>query len=101
MKDAIFSKEKNGELENNDTISKKALLGKLNEFCGKQRYLIPEEVWKIVEEMPAIEIQFPKDLISKAAFYEELCGTTNTDITPTVVKMKDVRRVLAKAPVIE
>ena len=33
-------------------IDADALIKKLNEFCGNQRYLIPEQVWKIAEELP-------------------------------------------------
>lgn len=36
----------------NDLISKSELLKKMNDFCGSQRYLISEEVWKMVEDMP-------------------------------------------------
>lgn len=36
----------------NDLISKSELLKKMNDFCGNQRYLISEEVWKMVEDMP-------------------------------------------------
>lgn len=35
-------------------IDADALTKKLNEFCGNQRYLIPEQVWKIVEEQPTV-----------------------------------------------
>ncbi len=28
------------------------LIDKMNDFCGNQRYLISEEVWKMVEDMP-------------------------------------------------
>ena len=33
-------------------IDADALTKKLNEFCGNQRYLIPEQVWKIVKTQP-------------------------------------------------
>lgn len=35
-----------------DLIDKSELLKKMNDFCGNQRYLISEEVWKMVEDMP-------------------------------------------------
>lgn len=36
----------------NDLISRSALLKRLNEFCGKQRYLVPENVWNMIENAP-------------------------------------------------
>lgn len=33
-------------------IDADALIKKMNEFCGNQRYLIPEQVWEIVETQP-------------------------------------------------
>ena len=36
----------------NDLISRKALLEKLEEWCGSQTYLISEEVWKIIKNFP-------------------------------------------------
>ena len=36
----------------NDLISRKALLEKLDEWCGSQTYLISEEVWKIIKNFP-------------------------------------------------
>lgn len=35
-----------------DLISKKALIETLENWCGKQRYLIPEEVWSIIQTAP-------------------------------------------------
>lgn len=35
-----------------DLISRKALLEKLEEWCGSQTYLISEEVWKIIKNFP-------------------------------------------------
>ena len=32
-----------------DLISKKELLKEMEKFCGNQRYLIPENVWDMVE----------------------------------------------------
>lgn len=37
---------------NNDLISKSALLEKMKKFCGNQRYLIPENIWSMVEDFP-------------------------------------------------
>lgn len=36
----------------NDLISRKALIEKLDEWCGSQTYLISEEVWKIIKNFP-------------------------------------------------
>ena len=36
----------------NDLISRKALIEKLEEWCGSQTYLISEEVWKIIKNFP-------------------------------------------------
>lgn len=41
----------------NDLISKSQLLKKMNDFCGNQRYLISEEVWKMVEDMPTYSVE--------------------------------------------
>lgn len=35
-----------------DLIDKKALIEALENWCGKQRYLIPEEVWEIIQAAP-------------------------------------------------
>lgn len=35
-----------------DLISRKALIEKLDEWCGSQTYLISEEVWKIIKNSP-------------------------------------------------
>ena len=35
-----------------DLISRKALIEKLDEWCGSQTYLISEEVWKIIKNFP-------------------------------------------------
>ena len=32
-----------------DLISRKALIAELEKFCGKQRYLIPENVWELIK----------------------------------------------------
>lgn len=36
----------------NDLISRKELIEKLEEWCGDQRYLIPEDVRKIIQNLP-------------------------------------------------
>lgn len=36
----------------NDLISRKELTEKLEEWCGDQRYLIPEDVRKIIQDLP-------------------------------------------------
>lgn len=36
----------------NDLINRKALIEKLDEWCGSQTYLISEEVWKIIKNFP-------------------------------------------------
>ena len=35
-----------------DLISRTPLIDQLETFCGKQRYLIPENVWEIIENAP-------------------------------------------------
>ena len=35
-----------------DLISRKALIAELENFCGKQRYLIPENVWELIKTAP-------------------------------------------------
>ena len=35
-----------------DLISRKALIEKLEKWCGEQRYLIVEEVWTIIKNAP-------------------------------------------------
>ena len=35
-----------------DLISRKALIEKLEKWCGEQRYLIAEEVWTIIKNAP-------------------------------------------------
>ena len=35
-----------------DLIDKKALIEALENWCGKQRHLIPEEVWGIIQAAP-------------------------------------------------
>lgn len=37
---------------NNDLISKSALLEEMEKFCGNQRYLVPENIWNMVENFP-------------------------------------------------
>ena len=36
----------------NDLISRSALLKEMEDYCGEQRYLIPENVWDMVKNMP-------------------------------------------------
>ena len=43
-----------------DLISRKALIGKLEEWCGNQKYLISENVWEIIKTMPTA---FDKDKV--------------------------------------
>ena len=38
-----------------DLISKSALLEQIKKFCRKQRYLIPENIWGMVENFPTYE----------------------------------------------
>ena len=38
-----------------DLIDKKALIEALENWCGKQRYLIPEEVWEIIQAAPVFD----------------------------------------------
>lgn len=38
----------------NDLISRKELIEKLEEWCGDQRYLIPEDVRKIIQNLPTV-----------------------------------------------
>lgn len=35
-----------------DLISKKALLEEIEKYCGNQRYLIPENIWTMIENFP-------------------------------------------------
>ena len=52
-----------------DLISRKALIEKLEKWCGEQRYLIAEEVWTIIENAPTA---FDKEKV-----IEELKTRTN------------------------
>ena len=57
----------------NDLISRKALLEKLEEWCGSQTYLISEEVWKIIKNSPKA---FDKEKVIEELKGEiELCVT--------------------------
>ena len=47
---------------NNDLISRKSLIAELEKWCSKQRYLIPEEVWGIIENAP---MAFDKEGLKK------------------------------------
>ena len=35
-----------------DLISKSELLDEMKKFCGNQSYLIPQEIWDMVENFP-------------------------------------------------
>lgn len=56
-----------------DLISRKALIEKLDEWCGSQTYLISEEVWKIIKNSPKAfdkekvieEIEYNKEISKK------------------------------------
>ena len=37
------------DYHSDDLISRKALIAELEKFCGKQRYLIPENVWELIK----------------------------------------------------
>nr|DAI27711.1 MAG TPA: ENT domain protein [Caudoviricetes sp.] len=43
-----------------DLISRKALIAELEKWCGKQRYLIPENVWELIETEP---VAFDKEKV--------------------------------------
>lgn len=38
-----------------DLISKSALLEEMKKFCGKQTYLILQEIWDMVQNFPQYE----------------------------------------------
>ena len=56
-----------------DLISRKALIEKLDEWCGSQTYLISEEVWKIIKNSPKAfdkekvieELEYDKEMSAK------------------------------------
>ena len=57
----------------NDLISRKELIEKLEEWCGDQRYLIPEDVRKIIQNLPTA---FDKEKVIEELRSEiELCVT--------------------------
>ncbi len=51
----VFNEGKRESRKSGDLISRKMLIEKLQNFCGTQRYLIPETVWNIIENVPASE----------------------------------------------
>lgn len=57
----------------NDLISRNALLKELNEFCGQQRYLVPENVWNMIENTP---IAYNSEKIVEQ-LEERLCSETD------------------------
>lgn len=38
-----------------DLIRRSELLQKMHEFCKHQRYLVPEEIWEMIENMPSYD----------------------------------------------
>ena len=64
-----------------DLIDKKALIEALENWCGKQRYLIPEEVWEIIQAAP---VEFNKGNVLTRMNYEhadEKMGNRTWDST--------------------
>lgn len=63
---------------NNDLISRKALIEKLKKWCGKQRYLIPENVWELIETEP---VAFDKEKVMAELYkkYNKLTDIYNVD----------------------
>ena len=58
-----------------DLISRKALIAELEKWCGKQRYLIPENVWELIKTAPTA---FDKEkMIGELKEAEQSCREAN------------------------
>lgn len=62
--------------EGQDLINKGTLLKELNEFCGQQRYLVPENVWDMIENTP---IAYNSEKVVEQ-LEERLCSETDAVI---------------------
>lgn len=67
-----------------DLISRKALIEKLDEWCGSQRYLIPEEMREIIKTMPVafdrekVMAELRSEYIDASNMYSRLRGTAHS-----------------------
>lgn len=69
-----------------DLISRKALIEKLKKWCGKQRYLIPENVWELIETEP---VSFDKEKVIEELenyLFEKYCVEGDSRIDEIVEK---------------
>lgn len=81
----------------NDLISKKTLVESLESWCGKQRYLIPEEVWNIIQAAP---VEFDKENVLAKMNHEHADAIDMCNIhrkTAIASSCEDVERAWAKA----
>lgn len=53
--DEIIVSRKESKCNMSDLISKSALLEEMKKFCGKQTYLISQEIWDMVQNFPQYE----------------------------------------------
>lgn len=66
---------------NDDLISKSVLIEEMRKFTGNQRYLISEEVWRMVENSPIVFNtsnvleQIGKRMFSAECYNEDFDGT--------------------------
>lgn len=51
----IIVSRKESKCNMSDLISKSALLEEMKKFCGKQTYLILQEIWDMVQNFPQYE----------------------------------------------
>ena len=65
-----------------DLISKNALVKELEKFCGNQKYLIPTQVWDIVNNQPTA---FDTEKV-----VEQLEGLSNAEADYYYAKSNDV-----------
>lgn len=80
-----------------DLISKKTLIEALENWCGKQRYLIPEEVWNIIQAAP---VEFDKENVLTQMHYKHADAIDMCNIhrkTSVASSCESVERAWAKA----
>lgn len=56
----------------NDLISKSALLEDIKKFCGNQRYLIPENIWSIIENYPTFSYEKQSNKMIPTSMIDEM-----------------------------
>lgn len=67
-----------------DLISRKALIEKLEEWCGNQKYLIPEEVIVIIQNTPTafdkekVMAKLRSEYMDASNMYSRLRGTAHS-----------------------